>query len=159
MNNNCKHLKLKLNKKLECKLDKNKIIPIDCANCTFKEYKMHNKSNSLCKNTTRNKKNAKLVVLEKNRWSLFTSDVNKCMFCESTYDLTWHEIFCGRNRRNSMKYGLCLRMCLKCHQNKQEDKSFNDFWHIKGQTKFEEIYPDLNFIDIFDIDYKHKKIR
>ena len=58
-----------------------------------------------------------------------------------------------------MKYGLCLRMCLKCHQNKQENKIFNDFWQKKGQTKFEEIYPDLNFVDIFDIDYKYKKIR
>lgn len=150
---NCKYLKKKINGKLECKLDKDKLIPIDCASCTFKEHKLHHKSNLLCKNTIKNKKNSKLVALEKSRWSLFTSNVNECMFCKSTHSLTWHEIFCGRNRRNSMKYGLCLRMCLKCHQNKQENKSFNDFWHKKGQTKFEDIYPDLKFEDIFKKNY------
>ena len=36
---NCKYLKQKLNKKLECKLN-NKIITLkDCNNCEYKEYR------------------------------------------------------------------------------------------------------------------------
>ena len=85
-------------------------------------------------------KTYKLSKLEKDRFSLFTDNIDKCMFCESTYKLTWHEIYSGRNRQNSMKYGLCLRMCLRCHERWQEDKSFNDYWHKLGQQRFMAYY-------------------
>lgn len=144
---NCIYLKQKINKKLECKLDKNKIIFKDCKNCKFakyegksKEYKIKNKSKGLAK-------------LERNRTSLFTDNKNKCMFCPSAYHLTWHEIYPGRNRKNSMKYKLCLRMCLRCHDKYQEDVKFNDFWRKKGQVIFNKTYPGLNFEDIFRINY------
>lgn len=52
-----------------------------------------------------------------------------------------------------MKYGLCLRMCLDCHEKFQEDKNFNDYWHKKGQQVFIVNYPKLNFLDIFKINY------
>ena len=52
-----------------------------------------------------------------------------------------------------MKYGLCLRMCLKCHRKYQEDKNFNEIWHIQGQKKFNEVYPRLDFVEIFGRNY------
>lgn len=143
---NCIYLKQKINKKLECKLDKNKIIFKDCKNCKFAKYE--EKKDYKFKNKSR-----KLVKLERKRTSLFTDDNTKCMFCDSTSNLTWHEIFSGRNRKNSMKYKLCLRMCLRCHKKYQEDVKFNDFWHKKGQSAFVEIYSDLKFEDIFGINY------
>lgn len=168
MNNKCKYLKQKVNKNLECKKDKNRIPFKDCKECPYKEYKESN--NNQIKKARKNNykeslnivklktKSNKLAKLEKNRFSLFTDNKNKCMFCPATTNLTWHEIFRGRNRQNSMKYGLCLRMCLNCHERYQEDTVFNALWHKKGQVKFNKTYPDLNFIDIFKINYLSKEI-
>ena len=102
-------------------------------------------------------KTSKLAKLERNRFSLFSDNKNKCYFCPSTYNLTWHEIFRGRNRSNSMKYGLCLRICLSCHKKYQENKVFNDEWHKKGQAMFIKTYPDLVFEDIFRENYLDKE--
>ncbi len=148
---NCKYLKQKLNHKLECKLNNKMITLNDCKNCKYKEYKCTinpkncaNQQNKTTKNTMIDKKikskSNKLAKLEKNRFSLFSDNKDECMFCDNTTDLTWHEIFRGKNRANSMKYGLCLRMCWKCHERWQEDKSFNDYWHKLGQQRFMQYY-------------------
>jgi uncharacterized phage-associated protein len=50
----------------------------------------------------------------------------------------WHEIYSGKNRQNSMKNGLCLRLCLNCHSKEQEDSQFNDYWRKQGQLYWEE---------------------
>ena len=98
------------------------------------------------------KKSNKLAKLEKNRFSLF-HDGKSCIICDSTYKLTWHEIFGGSNRKNSMIYGLCIRLCFNCHRQYQENKLFNEYWHKKGQAKFEEVYPNLDFVSIFHRNY------
>lgn len=146
---NCKYLKRKINKKVVCTLDEKRKVPNCCKNCKNKEFiQCKEKRNSII-----NKKSTKLKKLESNRSSLFTNNKNKCMFCGSTYKLTWHEIFGGKNRQNSIKYKLCLRMCLKCHQHNQNNKEFNDFWHKEGQAMFEKEYPNLSFKDIFKKTY------
>ena len=159
----CKYLKIKLNHTFECKKTKKKITLKSCSNCRFKEYKSNGNQ---IKNIADNKKfkqqkivkikpkSNKLVKLERKRFSLFSMDTNHCYFCHSTHQLTWHEIFRGRNRTNSMKYGLCLRMCLKCHKKYQDDPFFNDFWHKKGQEMFEQTYLNLDFLEIFKKNYK-----
>jgi len=102
--------------------------------------KMKNKSNKLAK-------------LERKRKSVFT-DNDRCMVCKSTYQLTWNEIYRGRNRTNSMKYGFCLRMCLNCHREYQEDANFNELWHKTAQRYFEEYYGTRDeFISIFRRNY------
>ena len=90
-----------------------------------KPEKMQNKSN-------------KLASLERNRYSVFSNDTERCYLCGSTYKLTWHEIYSGKNRQNSMKNGLCLRLCLNCHSKEQEDSQFNDYWRKQGQLYWEE---------------------
>lgn len=111
---------------------------------TRKKVKMRNKSN-------------KLTKLEKNRYSVFSNDTKKCYLCGSKYKLTWHEIYAGRNRQNSMKYGLCLRMCLNCHSMKQENSQFNEFWHKQGQIYWEEfIGTREEFIKVFRRNYLRK---
>ncbi len=92
-----------------------------------KKVKLHQKSNKLAK-------------LERNRYSVFSNDTKKCYLCDSTYKLTWHEIYAGKNRSNSMEDGFCLRMCLNCHREYQDDTNFNDFWHREAQLYFEEHY-------------------
>lgn len=158
MNKKCIYLKQKLNKKLECKKLKKEIKIIDCSNCKYREFKTQicsiklNKTQSN-KNISLKPKSNKLAKLERKRTSLFTDNKNKCMFCPSTYHLTWHEIYRGRNRQNSMKYKLCLRMCDKCHDKYQEDVEFNNYWHKKGQLAFITNYPDLKFENIFKVNY------
>ena len=88
--------------------------------------KMKNKSNKQAKK-------------ERERFSVFTS-ADRCFVCKSTYQLTWNEMYRGRNRYNSMKDGFCLRMCLNCHRKYQDDAFFNDFWHREAQLYFEEHY-------------------
>lgn len=99
-------------------------------------------------------KSSKLAKLERDRFSLFTDNLSECFLCPSTYQVTKHEIFRGRNRANSMKYGLILPLCLKCHEKYQEDKEFNDYWHKRGQEEFENHYSDIDFISIFRKNYK-----
>lgn len=83
-------------------------------------------------------KSNKLASLERNRYSVFSNDTKRCYLCGSTYKLTWHEIYSGKNRQKSMKNGLCLRLCLNCHSKEQEDSQFNDYWHKQGQLYWEE---------------------
>ena len=155
----CKNLKQKFNRTLFCK-KKNKTITFkDCNNCKFKEYKekctINNKNCALHTNKTykMHNKSANLSKLERNRFSIIYPNKNKCCLCPNTTNLTWHEIYRGRNRQNSMKYGLCLRLCIKCHELYQENKEFNDYWHKKGQLAFMKSYPDLDFIRIFKTNY------
>ena len=154
---NCMYLKKKLNHSLECRKLKKSINIKDCANCVYKEYKMHNKTTNIVQKKEKFAKieriSPKLRKLENNRFSLFTTDDTKCIICGSKYNLTWNEIFRGKNRQNSMKYGLCQRLCLSCHQKYQDDKDFNDYWHKKGQVLFNKTYPDLDFIKIFKNNY------
>lgn len=142
---NCKYYRTRTKnyKKIGfCTRDR-KIVPLFCKECDVVEYK------DLKKLKSRTNKQAKS---ERKRFSILTSS-NKCCMCPSVKNLTWHEVFRGRNRTNSMKYGLCLRMCLNCHEKYQESKNFNDYWHKKGQAIFNETYPDLEFLDIFKRNY------
>lgn len=129
--------------------------PVYCAKSNNNQINktLQNKRKRLQSSAELKKKSNKLAKLEQDRFSLFTDNKDKCMFCPSTYQLTWHEIYCGRNRQNSMRYGLCLRMCLRCHELKQEDKQFNEEWKQKGQVVFQQTYPDLKFKDIFGRNY------
>ncbi len=157
MNNKCIYLKQKLNHKLVCKRTGREISFSQCRECDNKEYKKCTKIKNNCakgtiKNTQMHNQSAKLRKLEKNRFSLFSNN-DCCMICGSTYQLTWHEIFGGRNRPNSMRYGLCLRICIKCHKTLQNDTNFNEIWHKKGQAMFNKTYPDLDFREIFRNNY------
>ena len=180
---NCKYLKQKLNRKLECKLN-NKIITFkDCTNCKYKEYhfpikgkvlkskneqktaKTTAESNNhqiskplLYKENMSNKtakmknKSNKLAKLERNRTSLFTDDLTCCIICGKPKDHL-HEIFFGKNRINSIKYKLIIPVCFECHSKIHNDIILQKEWFIKGQTKFNEVYPDLDFVEIFGKNY------
>jgi len=166
--NYCKHLKKRKNKPY-CNLLKQEIPFCRCRECVNKEYKINNKNftifvknDTFCtknaKNSKRNiqnlkNKSKKQVKKERERFSVFTTN-DRCMVCESTYQLTWNEIFRGRNRSNSMKYGFCLRMCLNCHREYQDDVIFNELWHKKAQEYFEcNIGTRNDFIKIFRRNY------
>lgn len=155
---NCKNFKIKqknYKRIFYCSVQRKEIDYHKCSKgCKDYEDKIKN-SGFLNKSTGLKKKSKELAKLEKNRFSILGSTKNKCFLCPSTTDLTWHEIYRGKNRANSMKYGLCLRLCHNCHERWQEDKEFNDYWHIIGQKKFMEYYHKSigEFIDIFGRNY------
>lgn len=179
MNNYCINLKKRKNKPY-CKLLNKEIKLSTCRECDNREYKKvftdfcrkmqcsadikRKKSTSDKKSPatsglqsglqSRQQKSNKLASLERNRYSVFSEDTEKCYLCGSTYKLTWHEIYSGKNRQNSMRYGLCLRLCLNCHSKEQEDSQFNDYWHKQGQLYWEKnIGSREEFIKVFRRNY------
>lgn len=143
----CKNFKVRHQKHVlynYCTKLKRKIQYEDCKNCEFKEYKQYKPMRK-----SSNKRSKK----ETERFSIIYPDKDKCALCPNISDLTWHEIYRGRNRYNSIEYGLCLRLCINCHRLYQEDKNFNDYWHIRGQEIFNQYYPNLDFVKIFRINY------
>ena len=99
-------------------------------------------------------KTNKLAKLERSRFSIFTDDLDTCMFCGmDATDL--NEIFRGRNRRNSMKYGAVQPLCRRCHTKITNDRELELKWMIKGQKKVMEYYKMTTeeFIEIFGRNY------
>lgn len=163
MNSYCINLKKRKNKPY-CKLRNEEIEFTLCRECDNKEYKKPTSSKKSPATSGQQRqikmhnKSKKLTKLEKNRYSVFSDDTEKCYLCDSTYKLTWHEIYAGRNRQNSMKYGLCLRLCLNCHSKKQKNSQFNDYWHKQGQLYWEgNIGSREEFIKVFRKNYLKKR--
>lgn len=175
MNNYCINLKKRKNKPY-CKLLNKEIKLSLCRECDNKEYKkstsikkspvasgLSNKG-QMRKNTQllekispkkvkmRNKSN-KLAKLERNRKSVFTNNLDICYLCgKKKNDL--HEVYAGRNRINSIKYGFVLPLCRQCHSLNQNNSAFNDYWHRQGQLYWEKnIGSREDFIKVFRINY------
>ena len=104
------------------------------------------------KNEQLKKKSKKLAKLENNRFSIITNDLDKCYICGAKKE-DLHEVFAGKNRQMSMKYGLVIPVCRKCHKMIQKDKTLNEKLHKVGQKKFKKIYKKENFIKIFEKNY------
>ena len=143
---NCKNLKQKLNRKLYCKKLKRDIIISECSNCKYKEYLIKTNSTKL-KNRT-----SKQAKLERNRFSILTSDLDHCVICSAKKEHL-HEVCFGRNRINSIKYGLVIPLCSLHHTEMHRNKEWQEYWHKKGQQAFIAYYPDLDFFKIFKINY------
>jgi hypothetical protein len=113
----------------------------DCNNKEYKQYK------AITNRTTKQSK------LDKSRTiSLFTDNLKVCYLCGLKREHL-HEVFYGRNRSNSIKYGLFIPVCEKCHRKCHSDTNLIDSLHKKGQLLFALNYPNLEFIDIFKANY------
>ena len=112
---NCKNLKQKLNRKLYCKKLKSDIKISECSNCKYKEYLIKTNSTKL-KNRT-----SKQAKLERDRFSILTNDLDHCVICSAKKEHL-HEVCFGRNRINSIKYGLVIPLCLNCHEEMHRNK-------------------------------------
>lgn len=146
---NCKNLKFRTKKGkkyLYCTKLKKNITYNDCKECIYKEYKEYKK---LQANKKMKNKSSKLAKLERNRFSVFTDNLDKCFLCKNKKDHL-HEIIAGRNRQNSMRYGFVLPLCEKHHSMYQNDVIFNRRWYSKCQRYFEKnIGTRKDFIKIF----------
>ena len=99
-------------------------------------------------------KTKELLKLEKSRWSLFTDDLDTCMFCGGIAT-ELNEIFRGRTRRNSMKYGAVQPLCHRCHTKITDNVELETKWKVKGQEKVMEYFKMTTeeFIEIFGKNY------
>ena len=103
------------------------------------------------------RKTTKLKNLEKNRYSIITNDLNRCIECfEKASDI--NEIFMGRNRLNSIKYGLCIPLCRRCHTKYHNDRNMQlkymqvalEYFLIDHTIKdFQETFKYIKGLDIF----------
>ena len=78
--------------------------------------------------------------------------MNHCIICGKKKD-NLHEVFFGRNRQLSIRYGLVIPLCIECHQEMHRNIELQEVWQEKGQVVFEKTYPELNFIEIFRGNY------
>ena len=145
---NCKNLKIRqksYKRHLYCSIFKKEIQYANCKNCKYKEYKQYKPIK---------KRTYSLSKAEKERYSILTSNLDKCVLCPKKRD-NLHEIFYGSGKRQlSIEYGLVIPLCYQCHLKIHRDSVLQAIWHVKGQITFEEHYPDLDFLEIFGKNYK-----
>lgn len=125
----------------------------DLSNSFNPVPKPQQKSAEKKKNTAEiKKKSSKLAKLEKNRFSILTNDLEHCYMCKAKkQDL--HELIGGKNRQASMKYGLVIPVCRKCHNLIENNEALKQKWHKVGQEEFEKQYKSENFMQIFRKNY------
>lgn len=99
------------------------------------------------------KKSSKISKLEKERFSIITSDLDHCIICGKPKD-NLHEVYFGKNRQASIKYGCVIPLCYKCHLRIHKDSVLSIIWKVRCQEMFEKVYPNLDFISIFGRSYK-----
>ena len=93
----------------------------------------------------------KIKELERKRFSILTDNLEICYLCGRRKNHL-HEIFFGKNRINSMKYGCVVPLCSVCHYKVHHNIKVDTKLKEKCQKKFEEIYND-NFLEIFRKNY------
>lgn len=83
------------------------------------------------------------------------TDHDKCVICDAPY-ASLHEVFYGKNRQNSIKYKMQVRLCERhhtgpegVHHNPALDKKFKRHY----QKIFETAFGKEEFIRIFGKDY------
>ncbi len=86
--------------------------------------------------------------LEKDRYSIFTDDLEHCILCGAT-NVDINEIFMGRNRKNSMIYGMCIPLCRKHHIEYHRNRKAQLFWMNLGKSRFLEKYSEDVWHDTF----------
>ncbi len=120
-----------------CKKDKRYIsIWQDCKNC----LKRNLVANKPIKRVSKKQKQ-----LEKNRYSIFTTNFNKCYYCGKEGKMDLHEIYGGSNRKRSIENGFVVPLCRICHSNEK----IIQYLRIKIQKEYEKKHTREEFIKMF----------
>lgn len=143
---NCVYLKQKIDRTIYCKKQNKSIAFRECSGCEFKELK------NIKQPSINVKKNKNIAKLERDRFSILTNDLTKCIICGNKKEHL-HEVFPGRNRSNSMKYGCVVPLCEEHHREIHLNSVLSNHYKILAQQRFIEIYPYLSFIEIFKKNY------
>ena len=92
----------------------------------------------------------------KRKKSILASDMDHCIICGAPHPHV-HHVLGASNRKWSEKYGLKVPLCYLHHNGSNAgvhfDKTLDTALKIMAQRKFEEVYPELNFMEIFGKSY------
>lgn len=119
-----------------------------CDNCPFKQFKTYRPLFHTPLKTY-SKKRAKI---EKKRYSILTSNLDKCYFCENI-KCDIHEIYAGSRRTISMKNGFCIPICRYHHDMIQNDNDKMLALKQKCQREFEKTHTREDFMNITKKNY------
>lgn len=86
--------------------------------------------------------------------SLFDCEDGVCWLCGAVTDTVRHEIYRGKNRSNSKKYGLWLAVCPRCHS-RLHRHDYEEEMHRIGMCKFiaDGVGTTDDFVAIFGKEY------
>ena len=100
---------------------------------------------NLVRNKPIKKVSRKQKQLEKNRFSIFTTNFNKCYYCGKEGKMDLHEIYGGTNRKRSIENGFVVPLCRICHSNEK----IIQYLRIKIQKEYEKNHTREDFIKMF----------
>lgn len=95
------------------------------------------------------KKSSKLAKLERNRYSIITYNLDICYVCQEHQKVHFDEVFGGRNRQTSMKYGLVIPICFKCHRKLTDNPLLKKDIQEEAKQIFIKKYSEEKFIKEF----------
>lgn len=126
-----------------CKMKKQKVIFNDCSMCLQKKHKKISKIK---------KKTKKQIKIEGKRYSIITTNLDKCFLCdEKKADI--HEAIGGCNRKKSMEWGLTIPICRKCHRELEDNQRIKRKIQQLAQKTFETKYNHDLFMQEFKKNY------
>ena len=94
-------------------------------------------------------KSSKLAKLERNRYSIITYNLDICYVCKKHKKDHLDEVFGGRNRQTSMKYGLVIPICFKCHRKLTDHPLLKKDIQEEAKQIFIKKYSEEKFIKEF----------
>ena len=125
----CIHLRQRSKKYVKyfyCVFEGKEIKQGRCYTCKHAEYKQ----NKILRG------NPEIRKLERNRFSVFTDNLDVCYECGRRKD-SLHEIFGGAYRSKSMRYGYVLPACAFCHDKWHKYPEEGRKWRRMAQEHFE----------------------
>lgn len=94
-------------------------------------------------------KSNKLSKLERNRFSIITYNLDICYICRKHKKDHLDEVFGGRNRQTSMKYGMVIPICFKCHRKLTDNPLLKKDIQEEAKKIFIKKYSEEKFIKEF----------
>ena len=94
----------------------------------------------------------KTKSLENKRISILTNNLNVCVVCGKPKQHI-HEIYFGKNRRNSMIYGFCIPLCLNCHNRIHNNIELDLKYKQLCQKEYEKDHSRDDFMNIIKRNY------
>jgi len=82
-----------------------------------------------------------------NRYSIL-NNLNTCYFCGKPREAI-HEVYFGRNRQTSIKYGFCVGLCHKHHNMSNLSVHNNHAMDLELKIKYQEEYEKYHTRDEF----------
>lgn len=89
--------------------------------------------------------------------SILVGTMDFCMVCGRPHPECHHVFFGTSNRKLSDKYGLIVPLCHEHHRGSNLSPHFNRQFDLElkkhAQKRFQAVYPDLDFREIFGKNY------